>query len=92
MKPLLVLIALVLELPEDYFIKLHDYNEASDDYLCYVCLTKYRSKSMELANLPPSLQKIYHPRTDEEWKAIDGKFRPGRACIFKAPSIGAIFH
>jgi isopenicillin N synthase-like dioxygenase len=56
LKKLLILIAILLELPEQYFVERHEYEQSSGDYLCY---------------------KLYHPRTDEEWKAIDGKFRPG---------------
>lgn len=56
LKKLLVLIAILLELPEQYFVERHEYDKSSGDYLCY---------------------KLYHTRTDEQWKAIDGKFRPG---------------
>ncbi|KAF9459397.1 hypothetical protein BDZ94DRAFT_1382076 [Collybia nuda] len=56
LKKLLVLLAILLELPEQYFVERHEYDKASDDYLCY---------------------KLYHPRTDEQWRAIEGKFRPG---------------
>lgn len=36
LKKLLVLIAILLELPEQYFVEMHDYDKASGDYLCYV--------------------------------------------------------
>lgn len=37
LKKLLVLLAILLELPEQYFVERHEYDKASDDYLCYVC-------------------------------------------------------
>jgi len=39
--PLHVLLANALELPEDYFLKLHDYNKKSEDHLRYMKYTKY---------------------------------------------------
>lgn len=36
LKKLLVLLAILLELPEQYFVERHEYDKASDDYLCYV--------------------------------------------------------
>ncbi|KAE9393094.1 Clavaminate synthase-like protein [Gymnopus androsaceus JB14] len=35
LKKLLILCAILLELPEQHFVKLHDYAKKSDDYLCY---------------------------------------------------------
>ena len=37
LKKLLVLIAILLELPEQYFVERHEYEKPSGDYLCYVC-------------------------------------------------------
>jgi hypothetical protein len=36
LKKLLVLIAILLELPEQYFVERHEYDKPSGDYLCYV--------------------------------------------------------
>jgi len=36
LKKLLVLIAILLELPEQYFVERHEYEKPSGDYLCYV--------------------------------------------------------
>ncbi|KAJ3756714.1 Clavaminate synthase-like protein [Lentinula raphanica] len=39
--PLFVLLAIALELPEDYFTKIHQYSEKSEDHLRYMKYTKY---------------------------------------------------
>ncbi|KAF8892025.1 Clavaminate synthase-like protein [Mucidula mucida] len=39
--PLLVLLAIALELPEDYFTKLHQYQVKSEDHLRYMKYSKY---------------------------------------------------
>ncbi|KAK7047123.1 hypothetical protein VNI00_006788 [Paramarasmius palmivorus] len=61
-KPLCILLAIALELPEDYFVDMHDYEKPGEDYLSY-------SDAMT--------QKLYRARTDEQWEAIKDKFRPG---------------
>ncbi|KAJ3932959.1 MAG: Clavaminate synthase-like protein [Lentinula lateritia] len=39
--PLFVLLAIALELPEDYFTKIHQYSEKSEDHLRYMKYSKY---------------------------------------------------
>ncbi|ESK87420.1 flavonol synthase [Moniliophthora roreri MCA 2997] len=35
LRPICILLAIGLELPEDYFVKMHEYDKSSEDYLCY---------------------------------------------------------
>ncbi|KAK7047124.1 hypothetical protein VNI00_006789 [Paramarasmius palmivorus] len=44
LKPLCILLAMALELPEDYFVNLHDYEKPGEDYLCYKL---YRARTDE---------------------------------------------
>ncbi|KIY67144.1 Clavaminate synthase-like protein [Cylindrobasidium torrendii FP15055 ss-10] len=60
-RKLFVLFALALELPEDYFVKIHDYKTPSEDHLRYV-------RASHLGHFPlyNNPQSMYHPRTKEE--------------------------
>jgi len=45
--PLFVLLAIALELPEDYFVNLHTYEQKSEDHLRYMKYTKYTPEENE---------------------------------------------
>jgi isopenicillin N synthase-like dioxygenase len=46
--PLHALIAIALELPEDYFINLHKYEDVSEDHLRYMKYSKYTPEQQEI--------------------------------------------
>jgi len=49
--PLFVLLAIALELPEDYFTKIHRYGEKSEDHLRYMKYNKYAPEENSKLNL-----------------------------------------
>jgi hypothetical protein len=73
LKKLLVLIAILLELPEDYFVVKHEYEKASDDYLCYVRHCKKMSLSFkvdELLTFAENLPSSYGARMGDHQRQV----------------------
>jgi isopenicillin N synthase-like dioxygenase len=58
-----VLIALILELPENYLADAHAYDQVSDDHL----RLKAQSSITSVSELMVSRYMIYNVRTQEEW-------------------------
>ena len=60
-RKLMVLFALILELPEDYFVERHEYDRPSEDHMRYV-RNACKIKSWRLT----VNKMIYHPRSKED--------------------------
>lgn len=72
-RKLFVLFAIILELPEDYFVERHQYEKPSEDHLRYV---RSISVSLHLISFT-NRQMIYHPRPAEEDEKIGGQWSAG---------------
>ncbi|KAG6841790.1 hypothetical protein C0991_006674 [Blastosporella zonata] len=70
-RKLFILFAIILELPEDYFVNQHRYDSPSEDHLRYV---RARPAFLEDCEL---VQMIYHPRTPDEDKKIGEQWVAG---------------